>query len=41
MVGTARKNENSAAAERVSFKLIPPIMVDALLLRPGNKMARH
>ena len=38
IVGTARKNENSAAALRVNFWLIPVMMVAALLLRPGNIM---
>ncbi len=41
IVGTAKKNENSAAALLVSFKLIPPMIVAALRLSPGNKTARH
>ena len=40
MVGTARKKENSAAALRVRFCCMPPIMDAALLLTPGI-MARH
>src|SRR5258708_9043398 len=38
MVGTARKKENSAAAFRLSDWLMPPMMVDALRLRPGKRM---
>ena len=40
MVGTARKNENSAAACLVNFCCIPPKMVAALLLKPGKATAR-
>jgi hypothetical protein len=35
MVGTAKKNENSAAALLVSFCCIPPIIEAALRLIPG------
>ena len=35
MVGTARKNENSAAFLRVSFCVSPPMMVAAALDTPG------
>ena len=40
MVGTARKNENSAAALLVSFCCIPPMIDAALRLTPGT-IARH
>ena len=40
MVGTAKKNENSAAAFLVRFCCIPPIIEAALLLVPGI-IARH
>src|SRR5574344_951626 len=35
IVGTARKNENSAAFLRVNFCCIPPTIVDILRLIPG------
>ena len=40
IVGTAKKNENSAAAFLLSFCCIPPMMDAALLLVPGI-MAKH
>jgi undecaprenyl pyrophosphate phosphatase UppP len=42
MVGTARKNENSAAALRVSFWVSPPIIVAILAMRSlVNFLTRH
>jgi hypothetical protein len=40
MVGTAKKNENSAAIERDNFCCIPPMILAAALLVPGI-IAKH
>ena len=40
MVGMARKKENSAASDLVSFCCIPPIMVAAERLKPGKATAK-
>jgi hypothetical protein len=40
MVGMARKKENSAASDLVSFFCIHPIMVAAERLNPGNATAK-
>jgi len=40
MVGMARKKENSAAKDQVSFCCIPPMMVAAERLNPGKATAK-